>query len=340
MPTASEPKRRATINDVARLAGVSKGAVSRSFNRGERLPAATIARIHEAAAELGWKPSAAARAINGAPAMMVGMVVNRGSDLLALDPFFASLIAGLQRVLQSNHFAMALSFVTSEEEELEVYRRFSAENRVDGFVVADLREDDPRLALLKDLGARAVLVGDPGEAADFPATSNDADDAIRELIDGWVERGLTRIGHVSGPLDLSGARHRLDVWAERLAHHGLQADLHAIGNYRAEDSPRATQELMAVPSPPEAIFYSNDVMAIAGMRTLRAMDLDVPGDVAVAGFDGIDLASHVHPALTTIECDYLALGETAARLLTDAIGGNTRLERVIMPAVLRVGESS
>jgi DNA-binding LacI/PurR family transcriptional regulator len=328
---ANVQKRRVTITDVAALAGVSKGAVSRSFNGAERLPQSTVDRIHEAAEQLGWRPNAAARAIKGASSNTIGFIINRDPNRLSTDPFFPLFLAGLEQVLSANAYSLMIRFVSDTVEEEHCYRDWAAENRIDGFVVADLRGKDSRYQLLDELKIPAVLVGEPPEDIKNPAVFNRAEHCITELLEGWVELGHTRIGHVMGDPEHLNSRQRRGIWESVLAKHGLKTDLVGIGSYTTDDSAKATQKLMRAADRPTAIFYSSDVMAAAGMTELTRLGYKVGVDVAVAGFDDIPLDDYLSPALATISCDYGELGAKAASVLLDEFTSPTEGLRVALP---------
>ncbi|MCC2336655.1 LacI family DNA-binding transcriptional regulator [Cellulomonas wangsupingiae] len=331
MPPAK--RRRVTIQDVAELAGVSKGAVSRSFNGAERLPASTVQRIHDAAEQLGWRPNAAARAIKGAPAHTIGFVLQRDPDLLGIDPFFPLFLAGVERVLSDNAYSITIRFVADEAQEARCYRDWVAEGRVDAFIVSDLRDDDPRFALLDDLGGTAVVIGEPPADVHRPAVFHTSDDCIDEVVEGWVARGHTRIGHVMGDPALQHGRRRRDVWARALERHGLPTDALAVGGFTEAGAVEATRALLTAAEPPTAIFYANDVMAAAGMRVMSELQLAAGTDVAVAGFDGIPLGTYLSPQLATIDCDYVELGALAGQILLAELAGRpTDPERCELPA--------
>lgn len=329
---ATQPGKRPTIADVAARAGVSKGAVSRSFNGGGRISPQTIERIRTAAVELGWVPHAAARAINGSPAEAIGLVVRRSPDLLERDPFYPTLLAGIEGVLAEHGYAAIVRFVSSPDEERASYRRLIAERRVDGFVINDLRRRETRLRLLTEIGAPAVIVGRPGRRAAFPSIDSDSDDAVRELITTLIEAGHTTIAHVSGPPEFLHAQHRQQLWADTLQQHGLDAARHLSGNFTADGGAEATRELLDSASPPTAIFYANDVMAVAGMSVATSRGLAIPDDLAIAGFDDIILAAYCSPGLTTIRCDYREVGRRSVTLLLDQIDGRESPSRTLVPS--------
>lgn len=332
--------KRPTINDVAALAGVSKGSVSLAFNNGGRISQATAARIHAAAAELGWVPSAAARAINGAPAATIGIVLRRPAELLRLDPFFPAFLAGVEDVLAQHGYAAILRFVDSAESERTCYRRMIAERRVDGFLITDLRATDSRIRLLRELGAPVVVIGRTSRSFPFSSVDSDSDSAVRTLIEGLIEEGHRRIAHVTGPPDLKHARHRRQLWEDTLRAHALETTSVEQGDFVAAGGAAATDRLLLLPKPPTAIFYANDLMAIAGMARISAHGLRVPEDVAVIGFDDIEIATYASPTLTTVHCDYPALGRAAAELLLLEIGGRTAPRRTLLPATAVLRTSS
>src|SRR5262245_16301911 len=150
---------RPTINDVARRAGVSKGAVSFALNNRAGVAPDTRERILEVARELGWTPSSRARALSVSRALAVGLVMARPPETLRADPFFRAFMPVLEGELSRHGYALLLQVVPEHEGERETYRRLSDEGRVDGVFVTDLHVDDPRPALLAELGLPAVIVG-------------------------------------------------------------------------------------------------------------------------------------------------------------------------------------
>jgi DNA-binding LacI/PurR family transcriptional regulator len=330
-------RRRPTISDVAARAGVSKGAVSRTFNGGKGISPATMARIRAAAAEVNWTPSTAARAVSGAPAHAVGLVLRRPTELLELDPFFPAFLAGVESALSAVGYAAVLRFVDDSHTERECYGQLSGERRVDGFLLTDLRHRDPRFEWLSQLGARVVVAGSPGRTCPFPWVSTSSDQ-VRELTRHLIAQGHRTIAHVSGTPNLRHARRRRQLWEDTLVEAGLEPGPVVTGDFTTHGGARATRELLDRSPRPTAIFYANDLMAIAGLSVLAERGVKVPDEMAVAGFDDISLASYVTPALTTVHCDYRRMGQIATQTLLAhlrnedvapqfTIGGELRLRR-------------
>lgn len=314
--------KRPTITDVAALAGVSKGAVSRAYNGGRGISLSTIARIQAAAAELNWTPSSAARAVSGAPARAIGLVLRRSPELLQADPFFPAFLAGVEAVLSREDHSAVIRFVSDTSGERAAYTGLFGERRVDGFLITDLRQRDPRFEWLRELQAPAVVVGTPPAGVDLPSVGTGSDAQTRELVQHLVDDGHKTIAHISGPPHLRHARRRERIWREVVAAAGLEPGPSLEGDFTAEGGVRATRRLLEISPRPTAVFYANDIMAIAGMSVMIDAGLRVPADVAVAGFDDIPLSSYLSPSLTTVRCDYPKMGRIATQLLLSRTRGD------------------
>lgn len=310
---------RITINDVARVAGVSKGAVSFAFNNRSGLAPETRERILAVAQEMGWTPSSRARALAVSRAFAVGLVMARPPETLRADPFFPSFIAGVEGELSRRGYALLLQVVPEHEGELQSYRRLSDEGRVDGVFVTDLYVDDPRPALLAELGLPAVIVGPALPEAYWPAVGVDDAPGIVAAVDHLVELGHTRIAHVGGPQAMVHGRSRREAWAGALRAAGLPEGPSVEADFSAEGGAAATRELLDLDEPPTAIVYANDLMAIAGMASAAGRGVDVPGRLAVVGYDDTELAAHVQPPLTTVATDVIGWGRAAARRLLELV---------------------
>lgn len=310
---------RHTINDVARAAGVSKGAVSLAFNNRPGLGEETRERILATARELGWTPSPRARALSVSRALAVGLVMARPPETLRADPFFPSFIAGLETELSRYGYALLLQVVPEHEVEHDTYRRLSNEGRVDGVFVTDLYVDDLRPALLAELGLPAVIVGPALSEAYWPAVGVDDAPGIASVVEHLLELGHTRIAHVSGPSGMVHGRSRREAWAATLARAGVPEGPCVEGDFSAEAGAKATRQLLDLADPPTAIVYANDLMAIAGLSVAASCGIAVPSRLSITGYEDTELAGHVQPPLTTVCSDVTGWGRAAARRLLELI---------------------
>jgi DNA-binding LacI/PurR family transcriptional regulator len=328
-----------TIADVARAAGVSKGLVSFALNDRPGVAPTTRRRILAVADELGFRPSVQGRSLSTRLAYSIGLVIARDAALVAADPFYPSFIAGAEGVLVAAGRTLTLSVLGQDRDEAAHYRALVADRRVDGVLVGDLRPDDPRLDLLAELGLPAVTLGRTGDAR-FPAVSIDDAAGVTATVRHLVQRGHRRIAMVAGPRDLVHGARRADALRAALAAEGLDPVALVETDYTPLAAADATRGLLAAEDRPTAIVYGNDVAAAAGISVIRAHGLDVPGDVAVCGFDDAEIARWTVPSLTTVSTDPARWGAAAASALLDLLAGGHVEDRDLEPARLVVRDST
>ncbi|MDQ4213383.1 LacI family DNA-binding transcriptional regulator [Microbacterium capsulatum] len=309
--------KRTTIADIARLAGVSPGAVSFALNGRPGVSEQTRQRILDIAEAHQWQPSSAARALVGSRAGVVGFAVNRPARTLGTEAFFTDLIAGVQSALAQHGIALQLVVVSSIEEEMATYRRWRSANQVDGVIVIDPRDDDPRLALLPALPLPAVVIGSGDSAGDPPAIWLDDEAAAHALFDYLAALGHREIAYVSGPAEFQHTRIRAEVLAA-LSRRDVAGET-LVTDFSPAAATAATRTLLSRTDRPSAIVYDNDVMAIAGLRVAQEMGVAVPAALSIASFDDSVVTGLVHPSITCLTRDTFALGEQAAAFLLERI---------------------
>jgi Transcriptional regulators len=325
--------RKPTIDDVARVAGVSKGLVSLTLNDRPGVRAETRERIRSAATELGWRPNPSARSLTNRRAYALGLVVRRDPHVIEVDPFFSSFIAGVETVLAERNQVLVLSVVPNADVEVEAYRRLSIDNRVDGFLITDLLGDDPRIALVAELEQNAVTLGRPDCESPFPVISRDYDRGIEDLAAHLIDLGHRRIAHVTGDQHMQHGRSRTERYDAVARQLGIEPII-ATADFSPEQGARATRGLLARAEPPTAIIFANDPMAIAGMAVAHERGLHLPRDLSIAGMDGSEMGRYVYPTLTTLDNDPVGWGRTAATTLLQLIENGTAEDVALPPAAL------
>ncbi|NYG06126.1 DNA-binding LacI/PurR family transcriptional regulator [Phycicoccus badiiscoriae] len=331
---------RPTINDVARAAGVSKGAVSFALHDRPGVAPATRERILKVAREMGWTPSARARALSVSKALAVGLVMARRPETLRADPFFPSFIAGLETVLSDRGYALLLQVVTDPDKARQSYRRLADEGRVDGVFVTDLLVDDERPALLAEIGLPAVIVGPGIENPYWPVVGADDAPGIVAAVEHLIALGHTRIAHVGGPSDVVHGVSRKQAWCSTLRAAGLPDSPFVETDFSAESGAAATRQLLDLVEPPTAVIYANDLMAMAGLSLAVSRGVDVPGQLSIVGFDDTEIAAHLQPALTSVRQDAIAWGAAAAIRLLELIDGTPPTPIELAPPALVVRAST
>ncbi|HET6534042.1 MAG TPA: LacI family DNA-binding transcriptional regulator [Actinoplanes sp.] len=313
--------KRPTIADIAQRAGVSKGAVSYALNGQPGVSEATRQRIMAIAREIGFNPNSAARALSGASAKAVGLTLCRPARILSIEPFFMGLISGFESELAARSYALTLQVVSTPENEVEVYRRWWGERRVDGVFVTDMRAGDVRIPVLQELQLPAVVIGGPGDTGRIAQIWSDDAGAVAEAVRYLVALGHRRIARVSGLPDLLHTQTRTRAFTEVCTSLGLESAVTVPSDSTGEEGGRATRRLLINADRPTAIVYDNDVMAVAGLAVAQEMGLAVPADLSIVAWDDSPLCSLVHPPLTALSRDIAEYGAHAARQLLAAIAG-------------------
>ena len=202
-PDPPAPRRRPTIVDVARRAGVSAAAVSFAVNDRPGVSSGTRERILAAARELGWQPSASARALTEARTRAVALVLARYVAQLEGDSFFVRFLTGIERALTAADYALLLQIVPGEASAaLPAYERLSAAGRVDGFLLTDVEAGDPRFALLQAAAVPVVLAGRPAGRSPFPCVETRHDEGVEPAVAHLVALGHERIAFLCGRAEL------------------------------------------------------------------------------------------------------------------------------------------
>lgn len=300
-----------TINDVARLSGVSKKTVSRVINRSPLLNQATREKVEAVIADLGYVPNPQARALALRRNFSLGMIYDNPNAQMVLN-----FQEGVLDAIQGTEFALVIHPVDRQNPDLfEHIRSFVEQQRPYGvMVLPPLSENDAFFELLDDLGCNYVRMG--SAQLDDPShlvQSNDRQ-AVRDAVEYLITQGHRKIGLVEGPDGFRSAMERREGWLEAMTAHGLPCDAARIarGSYTFETGKQAGAELLDRDDRPTAIFASNDVMAAGVVHVARERGLDVPGDLSVVGFDDTAIAATIWPPLTTVRWPIRTMARSAA----------------------------
>ncbi|HEX2105527.1 MAG TPA: LacI family DNA-binding transcriptional regulator [Solirubrobacteraceae bacterium] len=310
-----------TSNDVARRAGVSQSTVSLVMSgkaRG-RVSAATEDAVRRAAAELGYRPNVAARALRLGAARSVALVV---PDVT--NPFFGHVMRGAQAAAWTAGYTVALIDTANDPAwELSSYEALRG-GPVDGFLVFGI--DPPR----RRRGARPeriVLIED--ESPGHPSVRLDSAAGADAVMTHLLGLGHRRIGRVAAPFERHAFRTREERWRASLAEAGLDPDAmpHARSEIDFAAAHRAARGLLEGPYPPTAIFCDDDILAGGVYLAARDLRLRIPRDVSVVGFDDLAFTLLLDPPLTTVTADAARLGALAFETLAAHMAGE-RVPRV------------
>ena len=312
-----------TILDVALHAGVSPMTVSRVINGEANVREETRARVAASVAALRYKPNQAARSLASADAVHIGVLyANPSANYLSeflLGSLEQSSLSGCQLVIEKCEGA---------ESEAEAISRL-VKGGVDGVILPPpLCDSEESMKALRDAGIAAVLVASGKPAPDLCAISINNFEASRAMTRYLLELGHKRIAFINGHPNQTATGQRFHGYVEAMTEAGLSVDAEQVvqGYFTYRSGLEAAEKLLTEWKP-TAIFASNDDMAAATMAVAHRKGMDVPGDLAVAGFDDTPLATTVWPALTTVRQPIAEMAREAVRLLIDQIrkrrGGET-----------------
>ncbi|HSL70881.1 MAG TPA: LacI family DNA-binding transcriptional regulator [Longimicrobiales bacterium] len=328
--------RSVTIRDVARHAGVSVATVSRVLNESGPVKEETRRRIGEIARQLRYTPNSMAR----------GLSTRRTSALGVLLPeiygdFFSELTRGIDQAARREGYHLLVSSSHSDQVELEAALR-AMRGRVDGLVLLAADLDVP--GLLRHVPERlpVILLSADEQQAPHDTLIIDNYGGARAITEHLIALGHRRIGMILGPDRNHDARERLRGYHAALQGAGVAAEesLATAGDFTEVGGYRGAQRLLQVAPRPTALFAANDSMAIGALSALSEAGLDVPGDVAVVGFDDIQIAHYVSPPLTTVRVPIAALGARAvARVLQLLRGEPPGSTREVIPTEVIIRRS-
>jgi LacI family transcriptional regulator len=333
------PERRVVLADVARSAGTSKATASRALKNDPRIGETTRAAVRAAALKLGYVPNAAARSLRARRTHILGLLL----DDLA-DPVHGKVAAGFEAAARSEGYAVFMMTGLHDPDREERALTAFVEHRPDGIALASCVSDpiDVYRRVAKD---RVVFVqpdyaglADGGEPPARGVLRTDDRAGVAASVRHLVERGYRRITFVGPGENASGALRRSAARAtfEELGLRGMRFIDAGLDGWR--DASRIAEEVVA--DPPEAILCYDDKLALSLLDALRSTDLEVPGDVALAGFDGIPAARQSRPRLTTVDVPSVDIGRRAVEMLIASLRDGSMPPSTVVPVELVIGEST
>jgi LacI family transcriptional regulator len=335
-PEPARTRSRVTLQDVADRAGVSLTTASRVVNEGSRRVGPVLAdRVNQAVDELGYTANLQARAVATGQSTMVGIVVH---DIA--DPYFASIAAGLIEVADARQLLVCMSPASATEAAERAYVALMRAQRARAVILIGSRSDDvaardalrAEIAAFTRSGGRAVCVGQDLLGTDTVLPENAA--GAQALARAMVALGHRRFAVLAGPRGLLTARDRLDGFRAGLAAWSVPLDPARVvyGPFTRDGGYQAMSTILAATGPrPDCVFAVTDVMALGALARLRAGGLQVPADIALAGFDDIATLRDVYPPLTTVRLPLKQMGEMAADLVLSEAGDASRERPRVIP---------
>ncbi|MFB9468043.1 LacI family DNA-binding transcriptional regulator [Nonomuraea salmonea] len=326
---------RVTIRDVAEHAGVSVATVSKVLNDRYGVAAATVDRVREVIAELGYESSLVARSLRNQRTNVIGVLV------WDIEPFSAELLKGAARAIRGTDYELVVYAGGGKGSgRLGWERRYLS--RLSGTLIDGAVLVTP--TVLDVDGGTPVVAVDPHSGREtVPTVDADNLQGGRLATEHLIALGHRRIGFLGRPpRDLESGPLREEGYRSALAEAGLPPDpaLIRVAGYDETDARNTVRELLTLPDPPTAIFAANDVSAISTIEVATSMGLRVPDDLSVIGFDNVPESMMSDPPLTTVEQPIQQMGLIAVEMLLDLLAGRDPAQRHVRLPTRLVPRSS
>ncbi len=327
-----------TLEDIARLSGVSRSTVSRVINDDIKVKEETRRKVQTVLNSYNFQPNLAARGLASGRTNVIGVVIPAGVSTIFTDPYFPQLLQGISAVCNTREYSVML-WLAEPEYERRMVTRILHNGLVDGVVVASIPMNDPIVSSLVESKMPFILIG---RHPTLDVNSLDVDNVLsgRKATLHLVRLGYKRIATITGPQAQVAGFDRYQGYLRALQDSGypIRPELIIEGDFTEESGYVSMQRLLKFK--PDAVFVASDSMAYGAMRALREANLHIPEDVAVVGFDDIPTSAKTIPPLSTIRQPVQQMGSKAVDMLINIIQTGTKTtQKVVMDTELVVRDS-
>ncbi|RPI80610.1 MAG: LacI family transcriptional regulator [Chloroflexi bacterium] len=329
-----------TLEDIAKLAGVSRSTVSRVINNHPNVSEIARERVRSVVSQTGFHPNLAARSLALQRSYILGLVIPRSVNTFFADPYFPRLTEGIAQACNNHGFTLSLFLFYTEEDERNLFPRLCRRGLVDGTIIQSTHAEDEMFDQLSKSEVPYVVAGRPMHVNNASYVDVDnvsgAYTAVRHL----AMLGYKRIANIAAPMVTTTGIDRMEGYRKGLKESGLRfdPDLVVESDFTEDGGYYSTQRLL--PCKPDAIFVDSDMMAVGALRALRDKGLNVPDDIGIVGYDDLPPARQASPMITTIRQPIRRLGVQLVETLLDIIeNGPIPPRRIIFGTELIIRES-
>lgn len=319
--------KKVTMMDIAKIANVSKATVSMVINNRDcGISDETRKKVLSIAEELSYIPNSLARSLSTRKSGTIGIIL---PDIT--NPYFSEMARAIEDVANSLEYNVIFCNTDNEQKKEEDYTILLLSKVVDGIIFISGGESSKSIKLLKNNNVKYITV-------DRPIKNNKDNYGIyclnkNGVIKGMnylLSKGIKKIAFVKGPEILENAKERFCGYKEIMEQHNLYNKKYLFeGDFTIESGIIATENIIKNISNLEAIFYSNDIMAFGGIKVLLRNGFKIPRDIAVMGFDNINISKYIEPELTTISQPIYSMGEEACKMLIALINGDKDIDKEV-----------
>ncbi|MFO7888860.1 MAG: LacI family DNA-binding transcriptional regulator [bacterium] len=319
---------KVTIADIAREANVSKMTVSRVLSGKGQVAPETAERIRKVIDKMEYHPNLIARSLASKKTKIIGVIVPKIEHMF-LDNYIAQILSGVTDVALKNDYKIILCPVDISRESDTAYLNISRTKMLDGMILVKTKINDPNLKKLVEIDFPFVLVNYKCSSDKIHYIDSHNIKGAKMAVKYLYNLGHRKIAFVAGSMDETNARDRMRGFKTAMTEYNLHCPDEWIiyGDFSKEKAYAESEKFFTGDTIPTAIFCSDDYMAIGVMERIKNKNLGIPEDIAVMGFDDIELAAYVKPSLTTIRQPIYELGKSSAEMLLNIVNRNENIQK-------------
>ena len=326
-----------TIEDVARLAGVSNSTVSRVLNKKEYVKESTRKKVFNAVAELGYKPNRIARSLRASMSQIIGLII---SDIQ--NPFFTSLVRAVEDIAYKHNYSLLLCNTDEDPEKEKLYVELMLSERVSGVIITPTREYDCPVKKLLEMHVATVCVDRQVLDCETDSVVSDNVESSFKLVEHLIKKGHQRIGALLGPSEISTFRERLQGYKKAHKKYALPIDENMIeqGIPKELEGYELANKLLDLPERPTALIAGNNLMALGAIHAIKDRKLSLPGDISLVSFDDREWAQLITPTITVASQPTYEMGKQAAELVMRRLeNDDSPIEHLVLESEIILRES-
>lgn len=313
----------AGLNEVAEKAGVSIATVSRVMNNNPNVHPETRHKVQQVVKELKYQPNRVAKRLRNrnASGNLLGVVI---PDIQ--NPFYVEVLRGIEDIAYAHQYALIMCNFSQDEKKEKLYLDILQSESIDGLITAPTSEHDQKVMELVKKGLPIVCVDRGLIGVDVDVVLVENRNGAFSAVDHLAKSGYQRIAYISGLPQIPSSRQREQGYLEALTANGLTIDKDLIkyGDSRHESGVKLCEELLNLPTPPDAIFTGNNLITLGALETIHKRGLHIPSDIAIIGFDDMYWSISLNPPLTAVRQPAYEIGKRAAEQLILRINDPTR----------------
>ncbi|GCD10712.1 LacI family DNA-binding transcriptional regulator [Clostridium tagluense] len=316
-----------TMKDIAEMAGVSKATVSMVMNKKDAsISEVTRKKILKIAKEMSYIPNSIARSLSTKKSGTIGIIL---PDIT--NPFFSEMVRAIEDKAERLEYNLIICNTDNDIEKEQKYIELLISKLIDGIIFMSGGKSNESITILKNNNVPFVLVdryieGYKDDYGVFCLNKQGVIDGVQYL----YEKGNRKIVFVKGREDIEISKQRLEGYIDAMKNYGIYDEKYIFeGDFNVEGGIIATKKIISCFQDLDAIFYSNDMMALGGMKILLRNDYKIPRDISIIGFDNIHISEIIEPELTTISQPIYMMGKKACSILIDVINGELLTEKQV-----------